>query len=284
MGQVVKIAGIQFAAKPDVERNLRRALEMLDAASERGARLAVLSELWAYPWFVAKVDETARALAEPVTGPLLAAMCEKAAARKMFIVCPWYERDEETDKYYNSAALIDPQGQTIGVYRKIHVPSVPGWEERYYFAPGDKGFGLFETPAGKTAVLLGWDLLFPEALRAAALAGAQVILAPMAASAANDDLWQRALLSGAFANGCWLCRVGRVGRENGLAFAGASFCAAPTGDLLDEPAGDGEALLLWDIDPRAPAVVRRDWPFLRDRRPDQYGALTAPAVATEEKA
>ncbi len=281
-GQTVKIAGIQFAAKPDVARNVRRALDMLDAAAERGARMAILSELWAYPWFVARVDETARAWAEPATGPLLGAMREKAAQRQLFVICPWYERDDETGRTYNSAALIDAQGEIAGVYRKMHVPSAPGWEERHYFSPGDRGFGVFDTPAGKTAILLGWDVFFPEALREAVLAGAQLIAAPLAATAANDDLWRRAALAGAFANGCWLLRVGRVGKENGMAFAGASFCAAPTGDLLDEPASDGEAVVFWDLDPRAPAVVRRDWPFLRDRRPDQYAALTVPTKTEDQ--
>ncbi len=274
--QKVKIAGVQFAGSPDVDRNVRRAAELLDLAARNGAKLAILPEMWAYPWFIAAVDETSRELAQPATGPLLTALRAQAKARRLFIVAPFYERDEATGAHYNSAALLGDDGEIAGVYRKIHVPQIPGWEERHYFNPGDRGFAVFATPFGRIGVQLGWDLLFPEGLRALALAGADIVAAPVAITAANDDLWRHVVLAGAFCNGLWICRVGRVGRENGVAFAGGSFCAAPTGDLLDEPAGDAEGVTLWEIDRRAVPLVRRDWPMLKERRPELYGALAMP--------
>lgn len=283
MADTVKIAGIQMASTPDTGRNIRRAHEMLDLAAERGAQIAVLPELWAYPWFVSQVDSTARNLAETEDGPIIAGMRDKARELKLCVVCPFFETNQAGDRAFNSAAMIDSQGELLGVYRKIHLPQIPGWEERSHFDRGDNGFCLFETPAGATGIQLGWDLLFPEGLRALALAGANLVIAPMAITAANDDLWQRALLSGAFANGFWLCRVSRVGSENGTTFAGASFCATPIGDFLDEPAADAEGISLWDIDSRAVSLVRREWPFLRDRQPDQYQSLSGRNDLDEEK-
>jgi len=276
MGRTVKVAGVQLAARPDVERTTKRALEMLALAASRGAQIAVLPELWAYPWFVGQLENDARRLAQPADGPLLAAMREKAATHKMMLVVPFFEIDKENGNAYNSAAVIDDKGKLSGVYRKMHLPQIPGWEEKSFFTPGDKGFCLFDSPAGPLGVQLGWDLMFPEGLRLLALGGANLVVAPMAVPAANDDLWERAVLTGAFANGLWLCRVGRAGAENGTTFAGRSLCATPTGDLLDEPMSDAEGVCIWEIDPRATPLVRRNWPFLRDRRPDQYGALSAP--------
>jgi N-carbamoylputrescine amidase len=274
-GQKVRIAGIQFAGSPDLERNIRRAGELLDMAAERGARLAILPELWAYPWFVHGADDTAADLAQPIDGALIEALRERAGRLGLHVVAPFFELDPATGARYNAAALLTASGEIGGVYRKMHVPRLPGWEESYYFAAGDRGFPVFDTPLGKLGIQLGWDLLFPEGLRALALAGAEIVAAPMAVTAANDDLWSRVVLTGAFVNGLWICRVSRVGQENGLTFAGRSFCAAPTGDLLDEPAGDAEGVTLWTIDRRVVPMVRRDWPLLKDRRPDQYGALAA---------
>jgi N-carbamoylputrescine amidase len=279
MSQKVKIAGVQFAGSPDMERNLRRAGELLELAARNGARLAVLPEFWAYPWFLRSVDEAAKELAQPANGPLLTAMREKTRACGLAAVVPFFEKDGASGAAYNSAAVIGHDGEIAGVYRKVHVPQIPGWEERSYFRPGDRGFPVFDSPVGRLGVQLGWDLLFPEGLRALALAGAEIVVAPVAISAANDDLWRCVVQAGALANGLWVCRVGRIGRENDLVFAGGSLCAAPTGDLLDEPAGDAEGVTLWDIDRRVGPMVRRDWPLLKDRRPDQYAALAAAAPA-----
>jgi len=283
MSNKVKVAGIQLAGRMDVERNIRRAGEMIDLAVDNGAKLAVLPELWSCPWFLSQVDSAAAQMAETVDGPAITAMRAKAKEHGLYIVAPWFERDAESDACYNSAALIDDKGELAGVYRKVHVPQIPGWEERSFFTPSEQGFPVFDTPAGKLGIQLGWDLLFPEGLRALALAGATIVVAPMAVTAANNDLWQQAVLAGAFANGLWVCRVGRVGAENGVTFAGCSLCATPTGDLLDTPANDDESVSLWEIDLRAVPLVRRSWPFLRERRPEHYGSLTAVDAVDEQE-
>lgn len=274
----MKVAGIQIAGSDDRERNLRRAGEMIAVAAANHAKLAILPELWAYPWFVHQLGDEAKELAQPSDGPLIAAMREKAREHKLFLVVPFFEKDEASGLLYNSAVLLKDDGETAGLYRKIHVPQLPGWEERHYFAPGDLGFPVFETPLGKLGIQLGWDMLYPEGLRLLALAGAEIVAAPMAVTAANDDLWQRVALAGAFTNGLWVCRVGRVGRENGFEFAGGSLCATPTGDLLDDPAADAEGVSLWEVDRRVVPIIRRDWPLLPGRRPDQYGRLTEAVV------
>ncbi|MDP8223453.1 MAG: nitrilase-related carbon-nitrogen hydrolase [Candidatus Lernaella stagnicola] len=275
MSQTAKIAGVQLAGTPDIERNIRRATEMIDLAARHGAKVVVLPELWAYPWFVDSVENAAKSMAEPLTGPLIGEMRKRAGETGVCLVVPFFESTDDDGPCYNSAAVIDTAGEVAGVYRKVHVPQVPGWEERHYFAPGDKSFPVFDSPIGKIGVQLGWDMLFPEGVRCLALAGAEVVVAPMAVSADNSDLWHHAVAAGAFLNGVWICRVGRVGSEQGIRFAGNSACALPTGDFLDEPASDIEGVTLWEYDPRLVPLVRRDWPLLRDRRPEMYGALTA---------
>lgn len=282
MSATTKIAGIQLAGSPDLERNLRRAAEMIALAARHGAKLAILPELWAYPWFIDSINEDAPNLAQSVDGELIGAMRKLAREHGMYLIVPFFERDGADGPGYNAAAMIRETGEVAGVYRKVHVPQVPGWEERHYFAPGD-GFPVFDTPAGKVGVQLGWDVLFPEGARALTLAGAEIIAAPLAITAENSDLWQHALVASAFVNGVWICRVGRVGREQEIVFAGNSSCALPTGDLLDEPASDNEGVTLWEFDPRLIPLVRRDWPLLRDRRPEQYGALVAATDDTKNE-
>jgi beta-ureidopropionase len=282
MSQTYKLAGIQLAGTPDLERNLRRANEMIGLAATHGAKLAILPELWAYPWFVDTVQDEAKSLAQPIDGPLITALSAKAAENEMILVVPFFEHDEASGANYNTAAVIGEDGKLIGRYRKVHVPRLPGWEESHYFAASNEGFPVFETSVGKLGVQMGWDLLFPEGIRALAVGGAEIIAAPMAVTGSNSDLWQNAAVAAAFCNGVWICRVGRVGHEQDIAFAGNSCCALPTGDLLDAPASDIEGVTLWEFDPRLIPLVRRDWPLLGGRRPDQYGALTKQSAATGE--
>lgn len=285
MSQTVRIAGIQLSASEDLERNRRRAGEMIDVAASHGARLAALPELWAYPWFIDNAGEPHRQFAEPVTGELIGLLRAKAKQHNLYLIAPFFEHDESTGGYYNSAAVITERGEIAGVYRKMHVPQIPGWEERTHFQPGDKGFPVFETPAGKVGIQLGWDLLFPEGIRSLALQGADLVLAPLAVTSANSDLWQRVALAAAFTNGVWVCRINRVGKEKDIIFAGGSLCAAPTGDLLDEPAAETEGVSLWEIDRRVVPLVRRDWQLLNGRRPDQYTLLVqSPAAGLAEGA
>ena len=277
----VKVAAIQIAPLPDHERTLARATELVRMAAEHDARLAALPELFSTPWFPATINKERFDLAEPVEGRTVTAMREAAARFNMVIVCPFFEKLVE-GRFYNSAAVIDSDGSLCGVYRKVHVPQIPHWEERSYFAGGDAGFPVFATSVLRVGVAIGWDAMFPEALRLLALGDAQLVLAPGAGTRQSHELWERAISAGAFANGLFVLRVNRIGPGEGQVFHGSSFCVNPFGDLVDQPSGEGEGLLLVDVNPRDIELVRREWPLLKDRRPECYLALAGLEVRRAE--
>ena len=197
-------------------------------------------------------------------------MAELAEKFSIGIVCPFFEK--ATDGcYYNSAAVFDASGQTVGVYRKMHIPDLPLWEEKHYFSPGDKGFPVFDVDGIRVGVQICWDNFFPEGFRELALAGAQVVFMPTAAAFASQERWLAMAVSHSVANGIYLTRVNRVGKEEELDFYGQSFCIRPDGELASEPLGMNEGVLLVDCDPELIEQSRRIWPFLKDRRPRQTG-------------
>ena len=277
-----KIAAIQLAPLPDRERTLARAVELAHMAADRGARLVAFPELFACPWFPGKSDKASFDLAEPVDGPTVTAMRQAANARGIAIVCPFFERKVE-GRCYNSAAVIDADGALLGVYRKVHVPQIPYWEERSYFAAGDAGFPVFNTSVMNVGVALGWDVLFPETARMLALGGAHLIVAPTAGTRQSHDLWDRAFGGAAFANGLFILRVNRIGQGEGQVFHGTSFCVSPFGDVIDQASGEGEGLLLVEVNPRDIELVRREWPLLKDRRPECYLGLAGLEVRPVDK-
>jgi N-carbamoylputrescine amidase len=269
---MLKLAAIQVSATPDPARNLRKAAQFLEAAAQRGARIACLPELFAQPWFPRERAEAHFALAEPADGPLAAAVADLAKANRIGVVCPFFERAAD-GAYYNSALLIDSAGQRVGLYRKVHVPDLPLWEERYYFAPGDLGFPVFELEGIRVGVQICWDNFFPEGFRCLALAGAQVVFLPTAAAFASQERWLAMAVSHAVANGLYVVRVNRVGKESRQDFYGHSFCVKPDGELAADPIGSNEGVLLVDFEAREVDRARRVWPFLKDRRPRQYASM-----------
>jgi len=268
---MVKVAAIQVAASADVDRNLRKAGQYLEAAAGRGARIACLPELFATPWFP-RDGSAAHDLAEAANGHLLEEISSLAGRLGMAVVCPFFER-AGPGVYHNAAVLVDAQGKRVGHYRKVHVPQIPLWEERQHFAPGDLGFPVFAFEGARVGVQLGWDNFFPEGFRALALAGAQVVFLPTAAAFASQERWLAMAVSHAVANGVYVVRVNRVGSDGGLDFYGQSFVVRPDGELAADPIGMGEGILVADCDLEAVEQARRTWPFLRDRRPRQYAAL-----------
>jgi N-carbamoylputrescine amidase len=191
--------------------------------------------------------------------------------------------------YHNTAVVIDADGSLLGIYRKMHIPDDPGYYEKYYFTPGDLGFPCFDTRFARVAPLVCWDQWYPEAARLAALAGAQVLFYPTAIGwhpaekarhgAAEHDAWRTIQRSHAIANGLYVAAVNRVGHEGppetGLEFWGGSFVADPFGQVLAEASHDGEETLIVECDPRRIEDVRRNWPFLRDRRIDAYAGIAS---------
>lgn len=283
MTKKLKVAGIQVAATDDVKHNMDRAMETAEMAIENGAGIICFSELFTLPWFPTKIDKDAFRFAQPLSGELITEARKRAKKWNAALIVPFFE-DAQNGIYYNSATVIDDSGEILGVYRKMHVPQVPGWEEKSYFASGNNGFPVFSAKGITFGVQICWDNFFPEGARILALAGAKLVFAPTANTASNEDLWQQAIRNNSFTNGCYAVRVNRVGKEEEHSFAGGSFCAAPTGDLLEEPMGPVEGLNLWPIDLQAVDFVRREWPFLRDRRPYQYLKLAGvKIVKTQEQ-
>lgn len=266
----MKVAAIQMASSSDKEVNIAKALRLGRVAVQRGAEVLCYPELFPTHWFPAEIDEGAFELAEGLDGPVVTEMRSFARREGVAVIVPFFER--EADRYYNSAAVISREGKLLGVYRKVHLPQIPLWEERSYFTPG-KEYPVFDLDGVKVGVQICWDNFFPEGARILALKGAEVIFAPTAAAFRSQQRWLKVLAGHALCNGLFVLRVNRVGSEARQDFYGMSFCLSPEGELLTEPAGLEEGVLLAEIAPEEARRARREWPFFRDRRPDTYGEI-----------
>jgi N-carbamoylputrescine amidase len=298
---VFTIGIIQDHATPDVGENLSRAERLVREAARRGAQIVCLKELFASPYFCKSQQSDRFDLSEPIPGPTTDAMQRLARELAIVIVVPLFER-QAAGLYRNSAAIIDADGSLLGVYRKMHIPDDPLFYEKYYFTPGDAeaertgagaaridagGFMVWKTRYATIGVLICWDQWYPEAARITSLLGAQVLFYPTAIGwhpsekdewgKAQVDAWRTIQRSHAIANGVYVASPNRVGHEdepgtNGLDFFGHSFIADPFGRLIAD-AGEGEEVLVAQCDPALIENVRRNWPFLRDRRVDAYGPI-----------
>jgi len=275
---VIRIAGIQMACGEVKQKNVGRAVKLVCLAAERGARIICLQELFHTRWFPKDINRENFGLAESLNGPTLEAMQPLAREKEVVLICPIFEKDGE-DAFYNSAAVIDSGGEILGVYRKVHVPQIPLWEEKSYFAPGNRGFPVFQTAYGRIGIQICWDNFFPEGTRCLALRGAQVVFSPTAAAFASQERWRTMISANAMANGVFIMRVNRVGSEEKQDFYGKSFCVGPEGELLGSPSGIKEGILFADIDLGDIALYRREYPFLCDRRPKIYEEISDPAFA-----
>jgi N-carbamoylputrescine amidase len=299
---VFTIGIIQDNATPDVHDNLARAARLIREAARKGAQIVCLKELFSAPYFCKSQQSDRFDLAEPIPGPTTEAMQRLARELAIVIVVPLFER-QAAGIYRNSAAVIDADGSLLGVYRKMHIPDDPLFYEKYYFTPGEcgptrdarvtetrvdaGGFTVWKTRYATIGVLICWDQWYPEAARITSLLGAQVLFYPTAIGwhPAEKDEWGRAQVdawrtiqrSHAIANGVYVASPNRVGHEDepgtrGLEFFGHSFIADPFGRLIAE-AGESEEILVAQCDPALLENVRRNWPFLRDRRVEAYGPI-----------
>jgi N-carbamoylputrescine amidase len=273
----MKIAGIQLSCSEDKEKNIGKAVKFAQIAIEKGARIICFQELFTTHWFPKEMDKNHFSLAEKFDGPSMIRMQKLAKENEIVLVCPIFEREGE-NTFYNSAVIIDAGGKILGSYRKVHVPQIPLWEEKYYFSPGNLGFPVFETKFAIIGVQICWDNFFPEGSRILSLKGAQIIFSPTAAAFASQKRWKTVMTSNAISNGVFLFRVNRVGSEEKQDFYGNSFCISPDGELLDEPTGMKEGIALIDIDLRTIHQVRKEWPFLKDRRPELYEEIAKGTV------
>jgi N-carbamoylputrescine amidase len=272
MPDVVKIAALQQRVSGDWEKDKARLADRVAFAAEKGASLVALPELFGWRWFAAAMDKNHFSLAETIDGERVTACREIAAANKVALGLPLFLHDGQ-GQYHNAVAAIEADGTLAGIYRSVHLPQIPGWEGKFYFSPGED-YPVFHIAGMPVGFLVCWDAFFPEAFRAMALRGARVIVVPTSATGTGEDLWIRALSAQAFFNGIYVVRVNRVGEEEQAVFSGRSFCAAPTGDLLGDPMSDVEGMAFYDIDRRAVEITRREFPFLKDRRPETYADLS----------
>ena len=281
------IGVVQDRADVDAQGNLRRAERLVREAARRGAQIICLKELFNAPYFCKSQQSERFDLAEPIPGPTTEAMQAIARELAVVIVVPMFER-QTAGIYRNSAAIIDADGSLLGVYRKMHIPDDPLFHEKYYFTPGEAtGFKVWKTRYATIGVLICWDQWYPEAARIASLMGAQVLFYPTAIGwhpaerdewgQAQVDAWRTIQRAHAIANGVYVASPNRIGHEdepgtNGITFFGHSFIADPFGRYAAE-AGQDEEIVVAPCDPALIETVRRNWPFLRDRRVDAYGPI-----------
>lgn len=274
----VSIALIQIPCSDNISDNINRTETRIREAARKGARIVILQELFAWPYFCREVDERYFDWAEPVPGPTTSRLEILAGELKVVIVASLFEKRAE-GLYHNTAAVIDADGKYLGKYRKMHIPDDPGFHEKYYFTPGDLGYSVFQTRYGRIGVLICWDQWFPEAARLTAMKGADLLVYPTAIAALEDETeeqqnryhqaWQTIQSSHAIANGCFVASINRVGVEQGMRFWGGSFVSDPLGNFIAE-AGNQEEVLVAECDLNEMNHTRREWPFFRDRRVDSY--------------
>ena len=285
----LKIGFLQQHNVADRMDNMKRLAEGIADLAKRGAELIVLQELHNGLYFCQTEEVENFDQAEPIPGPSTAFYGELAKQLGVVIVTSLFEK-RTTGLYHNTAVVIEKDGSIAGKYRKMHIPDDPAYYEKFYFAPGDLGFHPIDTSLGRLGVLVCWDQWYPEAARLMALQGAEILIYPTAIGyAANDDeaeqqrqreAWTTVMRGHAVANGLPVIAVNRVGFEedpsqqtDGIQFWGSSFVAGPQGELIYRASDNEEESIIVEIDMEHNELVRRWWPFLRDRRIDAYNDI-----------
>jgi len=279
----VKLAVVQMQMHPDHERNVAQAEDCVREAAGRGANLVLLPELFAQPYFCKDQDARFFDWALPAAEhPVIERF--RSVARELGVVLPISFFERSGPAHFNSLATVDADGAVRGVYRKAHIPDGPGYQEKFYFTPGNTAFEPRETAVGKVGALICWDQWFPEPARLLALRGAEVILYPTAIGSEppspeldSSAHWRRVMQGHAGANILPVAAANRVGtevgRESTVTFYGSSFIADATGELIAAAGREEETILYADIDLDETAALRRDWGVFRDRRPELYRGL-----------
>jgi N-carbamoylputrescine amidase len=292
MARTLTVAALQSAYGPDLAANIARTSDLVREAASMGAQVILPPELFQGPYFCVTQEERWFAEAHPWrTHPCTLAM--SALAAELGVVIPTSIFEREGPHYFNSLVMIDADGSPLGVYRKSHIPDGPGYMEKYYFRPGDTGFRVWDTKAGRVGAGICWDQWYPEAARAMALMGAEVLLYPTAIGSEPHDPsldtalpWRRAMQGHAVSNVIPVIGANRTGFEpwdgypnGGQRFYGSSFIADHRGDLVGDLGRDAEGVVSATFDLDFLATHRAAWGFFRDRRPDLYGVLAAPRPA-----
>jgi N-carbamoylputrescine amidase len=290
-----QIGLVQMSATPEPVHNLQRAIEFVRQAAGRGAQIVCLPELFQTQYFCQREDTALFDLAEPIPGPTTEKLGNLAKELKIVLIASLFEK-RAAGVYHNTAVIFDADGSVRGLYRKMHIPDDPLYYEKYYITPGDLGFRAFDTAVGRVGTLVCWDQWYPEGARLTALQGAHVLFYPTAIGwhpaekagfgEAQHDAWRTIQRAHAIANGVYVGVVNRVGFETGnirgksapgagLEFWGGSFLCDPFGRVIAEASHDKEEILIGEVDLHLLEDIRRNWPFLRDRRIDSYAGITS---------
>ena len=284
----MKVGVIQMACSVQANNNVERAIIKVEDAAKNGAHVICLPELFRSQYFCQKEDAALFDLAESVPGPSTEAFRQIAKQYGVTLLVPVFER-RTAGIYHNSLVVLNERGEMAGLYRKMHIPDDPAYYEKFYFTPGDRGFQAIKTTHATVGPLICWDQWYPEAARMTALQGAEILFYPTAIGwhpkeksdegHAQREAWMTIQRSHAIANGVFVVAVNRVGHEapaggDGLEFWGSSFVCDPFGVVLAQASTDQEETLVVDIDLKRIEEIRRNWPFLRDRRIDAYHGVT----------
>ncbi len=286
MPDKVTIGLVQRRCSTNAAENLAATIDAIREAAGRGAQIICLEELFRSQYFCREENHSSFDLAEPIPGPSTEVLGKVARESHVVLIASLFER-RAAGLYHNTAVVIGNDGSIVGKYRKMHIPDDPLYYEKFYFTPGDLGFPNFDTPFGRIAPLVCWDQWYPEGARVASLGGAQILFYPTAIGwhpaekneygAAQVEAWRTIQRSHAIANGVFVAAVNRVGFEgppdSGIEFWGSSFVADPFGRVIAEASTGNEETLIVECDLRLMEEVRRNWPFLRDRRTDAYAPL-----------
>ena len=294
MADSYRVGLVQMQCGPEPEQNLEHAMEMVREAAGKGANVVCLPELFMTQYFCQREDHAFFDLAEPIPGPTSTRLSQLARQQGVVLIASLFEK-RAPGIYHNTAAIFEKDGALAGIYRKMHIPDDPLYYEKFYFTPGDLGFKALDTNVGKVGTLVCWDQWYPEGARLTALQGANVLFYPTAIGwhpaekeewgEAQHDAWRTIQRAHAIANGVYVAVVNRVGHETGnirgdevkgpgLDFWGGSFLADPFGRVIAEGSHDKEEVLIGEVDLRKMEEIRRNWPFLRDRRIDSYAPIT----------
>ena len=276
---------LQLSFSKNPNENLEKAIHWIEKAARDGAQVICLPELFRSQYFCQKEDIEIFDLAETIPGPSTEAIGKIAKEKNVVVIASLFEK-RTAGIYHNTAAVINEEGNVAGIYRKMHIPDDPAYYEKFYFTPGDLGFKSFQTKYGNIGTLICWDQWYPESARLTALKGASVLFYPTAIGwhpnekdehGKNQfDSWRTVQRGHAIANGVYVAAVNRIGLEKenensaGIEFWGSSFVADPQGVIIAEASVDKEEVLLGEIDLSRIEYIRRNWPFLRDRRIDAY--------------
>ena len=273
---------IQMTCSQDKQDNLKKTVQNIREAATQGAQIICLQELFSTTYFCWEENYDNFTLAETIPGPSTDLFRDLAHELDIVIIVSLFEKRAE-GVYHNTIAVIDADGSFLGTYRKHHIPDDPGYYEKFYFAPGDGGYKVFNTKYACIGTLICWDQWYPEAARIASLSGAQILFYPTAigwASAQTEEVnrqqyqaWQTIQRSHAIANGVFVVSVNRTGKEGEMNFWGGSFVADPFGEILVQASHELETIHVQELDLNKIGEIRIHWPFLRDRRVDSYSPI-----------